>query len=134
KQCRIRLGHAGVADALRRLHHASALRQIKGEPAGGAVIRREHASRAFARANRFDPGSKLAPADTDATHGGVAAIAREHAGIGLHDQQRKHQDACWRSPAPTKIDDPLPARRTLCENSEYASTEPERPIRRAKPI
>ena len=51
---RIRLGHVDPADALVLLRDASALRQIEGEPAGGAVIRREHASRAGARPHRFD--------------------------------------------------------------------------------
>ena len=57
-----------------------------------------------------DLGRELAPAVAGAAHGGVAALAGQHAGVGLNDQQRKHQDADRRGPAQTEIDDVLLAR------------------------
>src|ERR1035441_4499482 len=75
KQRRIRFRHVDPADALALLRHTGALRQIEGKPAGGAVVRRQHATSADAQADRLDPGGEVAPADADTAHGGVAAIA-----------------------------------------------------------
>src|SRR6266513_4856214 len=69
KQRRIRLGHVDPTDALRWLHHATAFRQIEREPAGGAVVRREHARSADPNAGRLDSAGKLAPSNADAANG-----------------------------------------------------------------
>src|SRR3954453_15025853 len=103
KQRRIRLGHVDPADALRWLHHATAFRQIECEPAGGAVVRHEHARSAGPNARRLDSPGKLAPSNADAANGGVAMIASECPGVGLHNQYRKHQEPNRRRPAQAKI-------------------------------
>ena len=103
----IGLGHVDPADALRLLRDAGTLRQIEREPARGAVVRRQHASCAGAHAHGFDLARGLAPADADAAHGGVATIARQPAGVGLHDQKREQQDARRRRPAQAEIGKPL---------------------------
>src|SRR5437763_6659099 len=104
KQRRIRLGHVDPTDALRWLHHATAFRQREREPAGGAVARREHARSTDPNARRLNRSGKLAPSNADAANGGVAMIAGECAGVGLHDQYRKHQKPNRRRPPQAKID------------------------------
>ena len=64
-----------------------------------------------------DLAGGFAPADADAAHGGVAAIARQRAGIGLHDQQREQQDAGRGRPALAKIDDALAPAKALAERA-----------------
>src|SRR3984885_13661238 len=66
KQRRIRLRHVDPADALALLQHTGALRQMEGKPAGGAVIRRQHATGADTQADGLDSGREFAPADADA--------------------------------------------------------------------
>src|ERR1700680_3990635 len=130
----IRLGHVDPADALRRLYHAGAFWQIESEPAGGTVIRRQHAISAGANAHRFDCSGQFAPADADAAHGGVAAIARKPTGIGLHNQQRKHYDADRRRPAQAEIDQALLADPPWGQVGGDCGGDRERRIDRREPV
>ena len=133
---RIGLGQVDPADALALLHDAGALRQIEGEPRGGAVIRREHACCADTRPHRLDFVGGFAPADADAAHGGIAAIAGQHAGVGLHHQQHEHHDAARHRPAPAEIDQALRARLPLrpdARRRRRRSRTPDRPAQTSWP-
>ena len=131
---RIGLGHVDPADALVLLRHTGALRQIEGEPAGGAVVRGQHACGSRSRPRRFDRAGRFAPADADAAHSGIAAIARQRAGVGLYDQQHEHQDSARRSPAPAEINQALPARLPFNQMRGDGGGDRKRRIDRRKPV